>query len=77
MQSIDSVIETVREVLQENGHVPGELSASTNLLRDTPLDSMGLAVVVLRLEEKTGRDPFASGFKLFQTVGELADLYEP
>ncbi len=77
MSPADIVMETVREVLKENGHDPVPLTPATNLLQQTPLDSMGLAVVVLRLEEKTGKDPFAAGFRLFQTVEELAALYEP
>lgn len=77
MSPTEIVIETVHEVLQENGHDPVPLTSDTNLLQQTPLDSMGLAVVVLRLEEKTGRDPFAGGFRLFQTIEELAALYEP
>jgi len=33
---------------------------------------MGLAIVVVRLEEVTGQDPFAEGFINFSTVDELA-----
>lgn len=76
MSPTEMVIETIHEVLKENGHDPVPLKPSTNLLHETALDSMGLAVVVLRLEERTGLDPFVTGFKLFQTVEELAALYE-
>lgn len=39
------------------------------------LDSLDLATLVVSLEEKTGRDPFRAGFVMFQTVGELTDLF--
>jgi len=39
------------------------------------LDSLDLATLVVSLEEKTGRDPFRTGFVMFRTVGELADLF--
>ena len=52
------------------------LSSDVNILADTGLDSLGLASVVVKLEEKTGKDPFADVFVNFSTVGELAQLYE-
>lgn len=72
---VELVKTTILEVLTENGleHVP--MNPSTNILKDTPIDSMGLAIVVTKLEEKTKTDPFADGFILFQTIEELADLY--
>ena len=74
-QSLEMVISTILEVLTEQGHAPVALDAKTNILHDTPLDSMGLAIVVMRLEDKTGNDPFVGGFINFHTVGELAALY--
>jgi acyl carrier protein len=69
------VAETINEVLREEGRAPADLQPSTNILNDTELDSMGLAMVVVQLEDKTGKDPFAAGFISFSTVGELAALY--
>jgi hypothetical protein len=69
------VVSTINEILAEGGLPTSDWAPETNILHDTPLDSMGLAIVVLRLEEKTGKDPFAAGFVHFQTVGELAALY--
>jgi len=74
-QPVTLVVETIHEVLDEQGTAPVPLDVETNILHDTPLDSMGLALVVLRLEEKTGKDPFGGGFINFHTVGELAALY--
>lgn len=69
------VIDTISMTLEQAGHARPELHADTNILHDTELDSMGLAVVVVQLEELTGKDPFAEGFVNFSTVGELAALY--
>lgn len=73
--SMELVATTINAVLVEQGHPPAQLEPITNILHDTSLDSMGLAIVVLRLEEQTGKDPFMNGFVNFHTVGELAALY--
>lgn len=73
---LELVKEKILEVCNENGLAAVPLSADTHILRDTPLDSMGLAIVVTKLEDTIGKDPFAEGFVLFQTVRELAALYE-
>ncbi|MBW2662021.1 MAG: hypothetical protein JRD93_08570 [Deltaproteobacteria bacterium] len=75
-QFIQMVKDAINEVIQENGLESVELSPDTNMLKDTPLDSMGLAIVVTKLEESTGKDPFSKGFILFNTISELAALYE-
>jgi acyl carrier protein len=67
---------TINEVLSENALPSVPLEGDTNILKDTPLDSMGLAIVVTKIEEATGVDPFEDGFILFQTINELAALYE-
>ena len=69
------VVSTLQEVMAENGLDVVELRLSTRILRETEIDSMGLAVAVLKLEETTGKDPFSEGFILFETVDELAALY--
>jgi acyl carrier protein len=73
--SLALVVNTINEVLSEQGLAPAPLEPTVNILHDTALDSMGLAMVVLKLEEKTGKDPFVGGFVNFHTVGELAALY--
>jgi acyl carrier protein len=75
ISSLVTIVATINEVLAEGGFATDDWSPETNILHDTPLDSMGLAIIVLRLEERTGKDPFASGFIHFRTVGELAALY--
>jgi acyl carrier protein len=73
--ALELVVAKINEVLVENGHERCDIVASTNILHETPLDSLGLAIVVLRLEDATGKDPFVDGFQNFHTVGELAALY--
>lgn len=72
---LSQVIETINEVLVESGYSETELNENTKILQETDLDSMGLAIVVVKMEEKIGKDPFAQGFIEFHTVGELAKLY--
>jgi len=72
---VDLVVETINEVLRESGLEISEMTPETNILHDTSLDSMGLAIVVVKLEEKTGKDPFIEGFKNFHTIKDLANLY--
>jgi hypothetical protein len=46
-------------------------------LVESGLDSLCLAILVARLEDITGRDPFGSGeASLPTTVGELVAFYE-
>lgn len=63
-----------REVSSEN---PPVLASSTVLL-DTGLDSMGFAVLVVELEEQLGFDPFSIAETPFypRTFGEFVAFYE-
>lgn len=53
-----------------------ELTGDTVLL-DSGLDSLGFAVLVTRLEEELGFDPFsiAAGAYYPRTLGEFVDFY--
>src|SRR2546428_576320 len=73
MSNVEIVIEVVQRVLHDRGLPAVALAPDTNLLGDAGLDSLVLAEVVIRLEERTGKDPFRDGFIAFQTVKELAD----
>lgn len=46
------------------------------LLLDSGLDSLGMAVLVLRLEEELGKNPFTDEFIPPATLGDLVWLYE-
>ena len=76
----DEIIETVREItnriLRDKGTDPFEIGADSVIIGgNIPIDSLDLATIVVELEAKTGKDPFAVGFQNFTTVGELAELY--
>jgi len=64
------------EVMVENGLTPPPMGPDTRILEETPLDSLQLALTVVKLEEASGKDPFALGFMPFNTIGELASLYD-
>jgi len=72
----ESICEVLNEVLGENGYPAFAFQDSTNIFRETPVDSLALALVIVKLEERTGKDPFKGGFISFTTVGELVRLYE-
>ena len=67
---------TVNRQLSQKGLQPVNLNASSRFLGgDIPIDSLDLAVIVTELQRATKKDPFKDGFRNFQTVGELAQLY--
>lgn len=73
---IESIGEITGRILRDKGYDPKEVDADTVILGgDIPIDSLDLATIVVELESRTGKDPFAAGFRDFSTVGELAELY--
>lgn len=52
------VLETIASVAEELNSTVSSLSDATPLL-ESGLDSLGWAIVVARLEERLGRDPFS------------------
>jgi acyl carrier protein len=75
-QILTLTIDCIQKVMQLNGRKTTLLVPETDILKDTSLDSLDLAQVVVMLEEKTGKTPFAKGFINFRTIRELAKLYE-
>ena len=72
----DRIQAIITRLLEQKGQPPVLLAETTRFLgADIPIDSLDLAVLVTELQTTTGRDPFAAGFRNFQTVGELAALY--
>lgn len=69
-------IDCIQKVMQLNGRKNTHLEPETDILKETSLDSLDLAQVVIMLEEKTGKTPFDQGFINFRTIRELAKLYE-
>jgi acyl carrier protein len=73
---IDLVSEELSRIIADKGETCPKLDRDTVLLSEGgPIDSLDLAVLVVALEERTGRQPFRAGFRLFRTLGELADLF--
>jgi acyl carrier protein len=70
------VTRAIEEVLDENRKPRVAFDRKSRILQDLDLDSLNLALLIVKLEERTGRDPFRDGFENFQTVGELVDLYQ-
>jgi acyl carrier protein len=72
-----TVIHHIREIASENGKTVGDLSDNAALL-DSGLDSLGIAILVARLEETLGFDPFTQSDDAFYpvTVGDFIRFYE-
>ncbi len=75
-KGLQLTLECIQEVMKRNKRQEVPLTPSLDILKDTSLDSLDLAEVIVLLEEKTGKDPFLNGFINFKTIGELAKLYE-
>ncbi|HYD30436.1 MAG TPA: acyl carrier protein [Azospirillaceae bacterium] len=70
------IAEELGRILAEKGEALPPLAADTVFLGGTlPIDSLDLATLLVVLEQRTGQDPFRTGFRQFTTVGELASLY--
>ncbi|EJN09797.1 hypothetical protein [Herbaspirillum sp. YR522] len=71
------ILDSLREFFDEKKlPVPATLGLDSTFLQgDLPMDSLDLAVFLLILEEKTGRDPFRDGFRSFNTVADLVAIY--
>ena len=72
------VIAEVRAVAAEQDKKLPPLSDDLVLL-ESGLDSLCFAILVSRLEDATGRDPFAAAkaSDFPRTLGELVNFYEP
>ncbi|HRF02695.1 MAG TPA: acyl carrier protein [Pirellulaceae bacterium] len=72
------IMDLIREQLREAGvSVPEELTPSARFT-SIGLDSLAFAVIIARLEEETGLDPFGAdgAMTLPRTIGELIRLYD-
>jgi acyl carrier protein len=74
-QTIDVVKEVIADQLKSLGRPSATLTPSTRIMDELGIDSLGLAEIVITLESRTGKDPFALGFRHFATIEELAALY--
>lgn len=71
-----AISDQFRKVAEEHGRTLANLSDDLPLL-ESGLDSLCFAVVVTRLEDSLGVDPFAAEEVLFPTTfGEFVQMYE-
>ena len=77
MSTRSIILSEIETVARENEKTIAPLTDDLPLI-DSGLDSLCFAILVARLEDRFGRDPFgeadASGFP--NTVGELIALYD-
>jgi hypothetical protein len=71
------IAQELQEVAAEHGRTLAPLTDEVKLF-ELGLDSLGLAVVVIRLTASLGIDPFASGESVASpvTFGEFVRMYE-
>jgi acyl carrier protein len=72
-----TIMEQMAQVAREQGRTLAPLSDDLALL-DSGLDSLGIAVLVARLEDQFGADPFTSSedVQFPVTVGDFVKAYE-
>jgi acyl carrier protein len=72
-----TIIKQMEQVAREHGRVLAPLKDDLQLA-ESGLDSLGFAVLVARLEDKLGFDPFAAPEEVFfpVTFGEFVKVYE-
>ncbi len=72
-----TIMHEMQEVAREHGKTLAPLKDDLVLV-DSGLDSLGFAVLVARLEDKLGIDPFTSAEDAFfpVTLGDFVKVYE-
>ncbi len=78
MQLRQTLIETLSAVMREHNVAPPDTFSDDLPLLRTGLDSLGYAIVVARLEQELGYDPFLLMDEPVypRTFGELVAIYE-
>jgi acyl carrier protein len=70
------IAEILAEIIQTKGLPPIAMDADT-VLEQIGLESLDFAQVVIRMEELTGKDPFASATEYqIKTLSDLAAVYD-
>jgi len=72
-----TIMDQMTEVAREHGKTLAPLRDDLALL-DSGLDSLGIAVLVARLEDRLGIDPFTTSedFQFPVTLGDFVKAYE-
>ena len=72
-----TIIKQMEQVAQEHGRILAPLNDEL-VLANCGLDSLGFAVLVARLEDTLGIDPFTAAEDAFfpVTLGDFAKVYE-
>ena len=70
-----TILETFKQVAVEQQRTLSKLSDDVRLL-DSGLDSLSFALIVARLEDSLGFDPFATVDSFPVTFGDFVKLYE-
>ena len=72
-----TIMEQMEQVAQEHGKILAPLKDDL-VLADSGLDSLGFAVLVARLEDTLGVDPFTAAEDAFfpVTLGDFVKVYE-
>lgn len=70
------IVDALAEVFKEKGLTMPVIESDT-VLDQLGLESLDFAQVVIRMEEVTGKDPFATGAEYqIRTLADLAAVYE-
>jgi acyl carrier protein len=70
-----TIVETFQQVASEQQRTLAKLSNDIRLL-ESGLDSLSFALIVARLEDSLGFDPFATVDSFPVTFGDFVKLYE-
>ena len=72
----DTLAETIVQIVRDKGRILDAVRDDDTLQGSLGLDSLDLAVLVVRAEQQLGFDPFRDGGGLVATFGQLVDRYE-
>ncbi len=72
-----TIMQQMEQIAREHGKILAPLKEDL-VLADCGLDSLGFAVLVARLEDKLGVDPFTAAEDAFfpATLGDFVKVYE-
>jgi len=71
-----AVTDVLNQILTDAGGEPRSFQDADQLTADLGFDSLDLAVAVVTLERKLGKDPFRDGSARARTFGEFVKLYQ-